>query len=158
MAWTDLKQNWVDGDDFSAANMNAITSALNVLMGDLVTAATAAGETTGSSSWVDLTTVTDTVSATIGSSGVALVQVSATAAYSSGSGGSPGLSFAASGANTIAAGVWIGCNLSLSPSGLFLLQNLAPGLTTFKQKYATVAGGTGAFTYSNRRISVLPFP
>lgn len=125
------------------------------------TASVVATETTTSTSYVDLATVTDTVTVTIGGSGCALVSCGGTINNNGANDGESNISFAASGANTIAAGVYFQQTQQVSSfqnhentaySSFFLI-GLSPGVTTFKMKYK-VNSGTGIF--SNRRIAVVP--
>lgn len=161
MAWSNLKSNWVTGDQFGAADANAVAAAINTLAGGIAQAVVATSEATSSTTYADLTTTTDTVTVTIGSSGVAKVSVFAQAT-SAGSTGQCFMSFAASGANTIAADDSIAVTgtpgSSARPMSLgfeFTLTGLAAGSTTFKAKYKST---TNAATFINRRIAVEPKP
>lgn len=112
-------------------------------------------ETTTSTSYVDLPTTTDTVTVTIGANGLALVALSCT--FGNSGTNYTNVSFAASGANTIAAADSnaIAHNQAslIGFANVFLLTGLNAGSTTFKMKYNVVAG-TG--TFKSRRISVVP--
>lgn len=120
----------------------------------------ATAQTTTSTSFTDLATTTDTVTATIGANGLALVIISSRISNTdSAAGGFVG--FAASGTNTIAVSDANSLNMRTSTgapdsqaSWTYLATGLTPGSTTFKMKYRVTAG-TGTFT--NRRITVIPF-
>jgi hypothetical protein len=161
MAWSDLKSNWVTGDNFAASNENAVAAAINVLANGAVTALVATSENTTSTSYADLTTTTDTVTVTVGSSGKVMVLLSGSATNGSGN-NSNSIGFALSGANTVAASDAFSVSTNHATnangwytSGMFLLTGLTAGSTVFKMKYKVTAG-TGTFV--NRRISVIPFP
>lgn len=118
-------------------------------------------ETTTSTGWVDLTTTTDTVTVTIGPSGAAQVNVYSNMGNNTANGRAY-MSFAASGANTIAADISLSVGYTAPASssavlvGLgntFFFSGLTPGSTTFKMKYS-VTSGTGSF--GNRRLWVQP--
>lgn len=116
-------------------------------------------ENTTSTSYTDLTTITDTVTVTIGSSGMALVTI-----YTYMAGSNIGticyMSFAASGANTVTASdsnaiaYSTSANSAQGSSNTILLTGLSAGSTTFKAKYKVSSGSTA--TYQNRRITVVP--
>lgn len=123
-----------------------------------------ADESTNSTSFVDLTTTTDSVTVTVPSSGNVLVNIVAQINTANVGGNGAAVGFEASGANTISA--------SFSRSALYqnnstassvaatvgramLLTGLNPGSTTFKMKYARI-GGSGANTFRRREISVIP--
>lgn len=116
-------------------------------------------EATASTTYVDLTTTTDSVTVTIGANGLALVVLSATSNESAGA-ATTFMSFAASGTNTIAAadahslqqGSISGIG-NFQASWTYLATGLTAGSTTFKAKYR-VSTGTG--TFSNRNIAVIP--
>lgn len=119
----------------------------------------AAAESTTSTTYVDLTTVTDTVTVTVGANGILLVGISALL-YNTGAGNFTFMSFAASGANTLAADDTrcVEYKTANAANDMFLgntilLTGLAPGSTTLKAKYR-VAAGTGQFI--NRRIWAVP--
>lgn len=123
----------------------------------IATGFVAAGENTSSTSWVDLATTIDTTTVTINPSGVALVLYEAVV-YQSSSGAFCNISFAASGANTIAAGTYAAVDKQAALGEKTVckfewLSGLTAGSTTFKMKYQ-VSSGTGNF--STRRIVVLP--
>jgi hypothetical protein len=117
-------------------------------------------ETTTSTTYANLTTTTDTVTATIGSSGMALVQVSSDLQNNTQASRSY-MGFAVSGATTVAAvdsyAIGVGIPAAVSDmgqfSGSFLVTGLNPGSNTFKAKYR-VSATTG--TFKDRRISVIP--
>lgn len=164
----DLATNWADGVGMveNAAYLNSVATlnnankaALNALVNGLATAAVATSETTASTSYVDLTTTTDTVTVTIGDSGMALVLLQT---LSSNTGGTNYAGFAISGASTVAASDAYAIVHSGHASGVqtqtgstFLVTGLTAGSTTFKMKYRASAGTS---TFANRRIAVIPFP
>lgn len=123
------------------------------------TATVATAEGTSSTTYTDLATTTDTVSATIGTSGMCIVIIGAT--ISGSLGGAVGYaSFAASGANTVAAADAnayavgaVGGLTAGQQSYITTLTGLTAGSTTFKMKYRTT---TGTATCSNRTITVIP--
>lgn len=135
----------------------------NVTADKLSTGATAAyvatGENTSSTSFTDLSTVTDTVTVTIGANGIALVNIACTGSNNT-SGAVWLMGFAISGASTVAASDDFAIQ-GLSPTGTqatrigatYLVTGLTAGSTTFKAKYR-VPNNTGTFT--SRRISVVP--
>lgn len=174
MAFTlpaDLPEDWVDDigmiEDADFLNSvgdlsNAIKAALLHIVGGATTASVATQENTSSTSYVDLATTTDTVTATIGASGKALVFLSADINNSSSAAGY--MSFAMSGANTAAASDAMAIMArAFVSSGNFtntvgvplLLTGLSAGSTVFKAKYRA-SSGTAQFQY--RRIAVIPFP
>lgn len=118
-------------------------------------------ETTTSSSYVDLTTTTDTVTLNIGANGLAVVIMSAEM-FNSTSGDYASMAFAISGATTRAAAspyeVFTQSTATSSPDNKIsysvLVTGLTPGSTTFKLKYKIIVGGTGSF--QKREISVIP--
>lgn len=128
--------------------------------GPAATAYVSTSETTTSTSYTDLTTTSDTVTATIGSSGMALVLVSANLQNNTQASRSY-MSFAVSGATTQAAvdsySIGIGIPAAVANmanhSGSFLVTGLNPGSNTFKAKYR-VSATTG--TFADRRIAVIP--
>jgi len=124
------------------------------------TAFVATQESTGSSTYTDLTTTTDQVTVTVGASGIAMVflhcEISA-----SGTGDICYVSYAVSGANTIAASDEYALQFKNYVSGArgaygttMVHTGLNPGSTTFKMKYKDVSPNTGSFQY--RRITVMP--
>lgn len=132
-----------------------------------VTARVSASETTTSTSYTDLSTTTDTVTAVIGANGMALVSLYCGTIQNDTSADYSLVAFVVSGANTIAAAD-SGANMfSLKLrnaaasvvgdwgfGGSQLLTGLTPGSTTFKMKYRVAVGGTG--TFAERKISVVP--
>lgn len=165
----DLPEDWVDNigmvEDADYLNKvggmgNAIKAALLAIVSGATGAVVAASESTTSTSYVDLTTTTDSVAATIGASGKALVIMSAL--FTTGPGGTHYMGYAMSGANTAAAtdakcvAAWTTVNTAqVSASGVFLETGLTPGSTTFKAKYKSNVNGCA---FSNRRLAVIPFP
>lgn len=119
----------------------------------------ATSETTTSTSYTDLATSGPAVTVTVGSNGILLVLWGA-AMINSASGNFTRMSWAASGANTIAAGTHEAYMKSESGAGdltVFrhvVLTDLTPGSTTLTGKYI-VSGGTG--TFLNRELSAIPF-
>lgn len=116
-------------------------------------------ETTTSTSYTDLATVTDTVTVTIGNNGRAMVYVYSFISNSV-SGANSFVTFAVSGATTSVAAdnralqfQTYTTNAQGSYSLAFLVTGLSTGSTTFKMKYR-VDSGTG--TFKNRQISVTP--
>ncbi|OMC28879.1 hypothetical protein [Mycobacterium colombiense] len=163
----DLATNWVDniGMFVNAAHLNsdgalanANKAAILALVNGMKQAAVAANESTSSTSYGDLTTTTDSVTVVVGASGIVLVVVSALWSTAAGSGY---VSYAASGANTIAAsdskcasqGSASGATLNIN--GIFVETGLAAGSTTFKLKYKV---NVNSSSFANRRIAVIPFP
>jgi hypothetical protein len=154
------------GDVYSNAHVNAVAAAINTLVNGPARAFVATSEGTTSTTYTDLSTVTDTVTVTIGQSGNALVFLTIGGAYANIANGDYYCSFAASGANTIAAGppyeIWGqtatgAAGTTVTPMcGAFLVPGLAPGATTFKMKYK--AGGGASTAFSARTIVVVPFP
>lgn len=125
-----------------------------------VTASVLTSETRTSSSYGNLTTTTDSVTATVGASGTVLVCMSADITVNNSNGGGY-VSYDVSGANTISADdtkrIAVGYLAYGSINfGLFILETgLSPGSTTFKMKYR----GTGlgpSVTCANRYITVIP--
>ncbi|ORV91191.1 hypothetical protein AWC11_11335 [Mycobacterium interjectum] len=119
----------------------------------------ATAEVTGSTTYTDLTTVSDEVAVNIGASGKADVRLSCQAA-NSGANFRNYVGFSMSGANTAAADDSACIFMRSSSSGVLdggsitvTLTDLNPGLTVFKMKYRCPDGGTG--TFSNRRIGVV---
>lgn len=115
-------------------------------------------ESTTSTTYTDLTTISDEVVVNIGSSGMALVTIGANISNNTATGDSY-MSFAASGANTIAASdanaimyqAWAaGAQGTLGRT--IVLTDLSTGLTTFKAKYRS-SGSTA--TFANRSVGVV---
>jgi hypothetical protein len=162
MAWTDLKSNYITGDQFPASAANAIAAAINAIVDNAVAATVATSETTTSTTYADLTTTTDSVTATIGSSGKALVIIGAT--LSSSTTAVAAVGFAISGATTQAAAdtqnlqytAPFASNNAQSFGRSFLLTGLAAGSTTFKMKYKAQSASTA--TFANRHIIVIALP
>jgi hypothetical protein len=161
-----LPASFNPGDQYTNLNVNAVAAAINALVNGIRTASVATNESTTSTTFTDLATVTDTVTVTIGQSGVAFVMLSALISTASGYGGDMG--FALSGANTQAANVLnaivvnavltgvSGCDHQVG--GTFFVQGLVPGATTFKAKYAASGGASYPAQFANRQITVFPFP
>ena len=119
----------------------------------------AAVETTGSTSYTDLATVTDAVTVTVGPSGCAIVSMISQMSNNTGN-AQTFLSYTVSGASTVAASDTNSVNYQSYTGGgtdrrsfTLLLTGLTAGSNTFKMKYR-VSGGIG--TFAARRISVLP--
>ena len=145
-----------------AVNDNTVVAAL-LASADVAVVATA--ETTTSASFTDLTTTTDEVTVDIGASGRALVLIYARIRQPTGNHGGV-MSYAASGANTIAADDSRAAGFRNQASvsdfaypqfAMFLHDDLDAGSTTFKLKYKATSGGT-ASEFSHRRITVIPVP
>lgn len=164
-----LKNTWVTGEVYDATAINAVATAVNassaslsVLSSGSASAYVATTEAINSATYADLATTTDTVTVTINASGLALVIFSAF--VTAGATGATGwMSFAASGANTIAADDSLAfaahapqtANLIDGKSMVVPLLGLSPGSTTFKAKYRRDAA---AASFQYRRITVIPFP
>ena len=173
MAFTlpsDLPTDWVDsteGDETlidatdwnnTSAMGNAVKAALATWGVNPKTATVATGEGTTSTSYVDLTTTTDTVTAAIGSSGKVLVILRTDIAMTTQASYGGFMSYEMSGANTSSATDTKSVQYFWKAAGLtamFLEEGLNPGFTTFKLKYRTSANTA---TFTNRRITVIPFP
>jgi hypothetical protein len=117
-------------------------------------------ETTTSTSFTDLLSTTDIATVAVGPSGMVLVFMNVGLALNTVINGQCYLSFAASGANTIAAGTYWAANQTATASGsaaplsgAYLIKGLTPGTTAFKLKYL-VSAGTGYFY--ERSIAVVP--
>lgn len=129
-----------------------------------VEATVATQQTTTSTTYADLATTTDTVTAVIGSSGKALLNLFATITNNTNFAFAY-VTFVASGANTIAASdtyaiqfqAFAG-NASNAYGASHLLTGLTAGSTVFKLKYRVQTGGSGSGTgaFSNRKISAIP--
>jgi hypothetical protein len=154
-----LPANFNPGDQYNNLNVNAVAAAINTLVNGTQTAFVATQETTTSTTYADLTTVTDTVTATVGQSGLVWVMLSAVL-INSVQANTTYVGVALSGANTVAAsdnyaGLAQGYVGQITSTVWFPMTGLAPGATTFKMKYR-VSAGTG---YAGvRRIAVIPFP
>ncbi|WP_141681923.1 hypothetical protein [Mycobacterium malmoense] len=160
-----LATNWVDniGMFVNAAYLNQVGTEVNgnaaaiaSIFSGLQQAVVDTNETTSSTTYSDLTTVTDKVDVTVGASGKVLVIIGALWSTGAGSGY---LSYAASGANTITASDGK-CTSQGSPSTAtqaigraFVETGLTPGVTTFKLKYRV---NVGSSSFANRRIAVIP--
>jgi hypothetical protein len=116
-------------------------------------------QSTGSTSYTDLTTVGPAATVTIGSSGMALVTISSQLENSSS--GHAYVGFAVSGATTVAAADSM-C-LQFAPfvatardsrGATFLVTGLNPGVNTFTDKFKAQSTTTAFF--QDRRISVVP--
>jgi hypothetical protein len=161
-----LPANYQPGDQYSNVAANNVAAAINTIVNGIRTASVATNESTTSSTFTDLATVTDTVTVTIGQSGVAFVMLSALITTAAGYGGDMG--FALSGANTVAANTLnaivvnavltgtSGCDHQVG--GTFFVQGLVPGVTTFKAKYLASGGASYPAQFANRQITVFPFP
>lgn len=137
-----------------------VTSAANSVVERIpVVASIATTENTTSTSFTDLATVGPTVTTTTGPTALVLV----TAQMSNNTTGVISRAgFDVSGATTLAAqdllslGYESGAaNDSVQASYSIILAGLTSGSNTFTMKYKTQAAGTASF--SNRRLSVLPF-
>ena len=164
----DLPTNWVDnvGMIENAAflnNVGTMGNSLKTVVNSTVTGAATAyvptGESTTSTSYVDLATTTDQVTVTISSSGMALVILYANISCSS---YGALMGYTISGATTRAVDDSRALNFETGSGTMyqsfgatFLETGLAAGSTTFKCKFRTTNAGTGTFTY--RRIAVIPF-
>lgn len=159
-------QSWsvVFGEQPSAAKWNILgtndasfADSSGLILSGSKASNVATSQTSASTSYTDLATSGPAVTAVIGASGMALIILSASllvgtaAAYTF-------MSFAASGANTIAASdtqsLFLGNNGV--PQDAFswakLLTGLTPGSTTFTLKYR-VTGGTGS--WGDRNLALL---
>lgn len=144
--------------NFASGNNNTISNVPTtaLVLNGAATAYVATQESTTSSSYVDLTTTTDSVTVTIGASGMALVAFSAYG-YNSTAGALANIALAVSGSTTISAGLRyrISFAQALQMYGsTFLVTGLTAGSNTFKMKYAAESGGTAIF--GARQISVVP--
>lgn len=164
-----LATNWqnnigmtVDADFLNqvGTEVNAANDGLAAIFSGVRQAVVATSESTTSTTYANLATVTDSVDATVKASGMALVFLGATLSNSAIQ--ASWMGFEVSGANTIAASdakaiqfVSAGSGYQGSYGTWFLLTGLTPGLSTFKAKYRTTTG-SGTATFSNRRIAVIP--
>jgi hypothetical protein len=126
-----------------------------------LTAPPTGAQTTTSTTFAELATITDQVTVNIGPSGIALVFPSSNATNST-AGEANYVGYSMSGENTAAASfsqaldyqAFAASNTASGGFGnMFPETGLNPGATTFEMEYA-VSGGTG--TFWNRRIFVLP--
>ena len=140
----------------------AAVTANKLATGAATSALLVTDESTSSTTYVDLATTTDTVTVTIGSNGLALLTLFS-GMYNNTATGHANCSFAASGANTIAASgqksidyqiATASANTSVQFGATFLLTGLAAGSTTFKMKYVMSVAGIAHFF--NRQIAVVP--
>ncbi|MCX8559757.1 hypothetical protein OS122_02440 [Mycolicibacterium mucogenicum] len=131
-------------------------------IGTPTTATVATSESTSSTTYADLTTTTDSVTATVGASGIVMVNVGASISWSTSS-VQTFIGVALSGANTVAASDEFALIARLYTNGtqpmlqintVFLMTGLTPGSTTFKMKYKV---GGNSNTFANRKITVIPF-
>jgi len=161
-----LPANFNPGDSYTNTHANNVASAINTLVNGPAKAFVATLESTAATTYTDLATTTDQVTVTIGQSGIALVFLTVANGYTGVVNGDYYCSFAASGANTIAAGPPYeisgqtstgSAGTTVTPlCGAFLVTGLAPGATTFKMKYKASGGATA--TFAQHTIVVVPFP
>lgn len=125
------------------------------ISGNAVTANVATSETTGSTTYVQLTTTTDAVTVSIGTSGACLLVLTCDIANSGAN--FSAMSYTISGANTFTANdtnaLANSGTTELAMSWSTVLTGLTAGSTTFTAKYR-VSAGTG--TFKRRFISVIP--
>jgi len=155
--------NTVSGAALTASSVQtAALAASSVTPAKLATGATstyvAADETTASTSYTNLTTTTDSVTATIGVNGLALVSFSTTI-YPAAPGNAY-CSFSMSGANTASADdtktiINGNTNIAFQAGISVLLIGLTAGSTTFKLMYKSSSGSVTCH-FSQRRMSVIP--
>ncbi len=145
--------------DIGTADLAAASVTADKLSTGAKVGGAGANESTASTSYVDLATVTDAVTVTIGANGLALVILTAFASNTNGN-NTQIMGFAGSGANIIATDDFQSLQMgAISGIGNFqnswsrLLTGLSPGATTFKAKYKTT-GGTASF--QDRYITVIP--
>jgi hypothetical protein len=155
------------GDIATADLANASVTANKLATGAVVGTALPQ-ESTASTSYVDLTTTTDTATVTIGANGLALVAMRVDATNSV-QNALCFISLDISGANTISATT----NETNGVSGFYqayggaanglvtptlLMTGLTAGSTVFKLKYRVADGGGGAGTgsFAKRKITVIP--
>lgn len=168
---TNLPVNWVDDigmiEDAAflnlvGTNVNANTAAIAALDPDGPgrAASVSTSESTTSTSYTDLTTITDTVTVTVGSRKMVLVLLAATLSNATVNPSTIRVSFAASGANTLAAADSRSIpmlNTQGTPSKDWFLLTVAElpntGSTVFKMKYKASAGTMGV---QDRKIIVIP--
>jgi hypothetical protein len=140
---------------------NALVPSSALRLSAATTNSVATAETITSTTYGDMTTVGPAVTVTIGSSGMALVTVGVIKMFNNTSGSETYMSFAASGANTIAASDTKAIMVAASSGSLpqigvsktVLLTGLSPGSTTFTAKYRVSANTGGG---QNRDIMVMP--
>lgn len=117
-------------------------------------------ETTGSASYTDLATTSDTITVTVGVNGLLLISISGLLSNSSANNPAQ-MSFALSGANTQAASdafsilyePYAGNGIG-TMGAAFLVTSLSGGSTVVKLKYKCNIGGTSSF--ANRRVAAVP--
>ena len=161
-----LPANFNPGDSYTNVHANNVAAAINTIVNGMRSAFVATSEAYATAAWGDCATTTDQVTVTIGQSGIALVFLTVANGYTGVVNGDYYCSFAASGANTIAAGPPYeisgqtstgSAGTTVTPlCGAFLVTGLAPGATTFKMKYKASGGATA--TFAQRTIVVVPFP
>lgn len=143
----------------SVADGSAFDKTTEFPWDDADTAYVATSESLNTTGYTDLTTVTDTVTITVGSSGKVLVGIGAYLQNTT-SGAVASMGFAISGTNTLAAADKYAIQYQSFTSNAFgrlgnsfLLKGLTPGSTTFKAKYKA----SGNFsTWAERHISAIP--
>lgn len=170
----DLPEDWVDNigmvEDADYLNKvgimgNAIKAALLAIVNGSDEAVVATNETCSSSTYGNLATTGPAVTGVqIGSSGKALVIVRCKTTWGSGSAVTGFMSFAASGANTIAAAdtrsaahfFGFGGAEAVTICSAFLLKGLSAGATDFTAKFRVPPSTSASF--SDRGLIVIPFP
>lgn len=143
----------------TAAGRMYVTNGLNSIAERVPTEATVAtSQSTGSTSYTDLTTVGPSVSVSTGTSAIVWFQ---SQMESSSSTAETSVSVAVSGATTVSANddwrvLQSGCASSSTNrlGGVHRFTGLTPGTNTFTMKYR-VSAGTG--TFEKRSIIVMPF-
>lgn len=170
---SDLPTNVVDDVTTADAafynNMSAMGNALKAALGtwgyNPAKSITTTSEATSSTSYTDLTTTTDQVTVPIGSSGMALVFITSSFTPAASNPCNLLVSYSMSGANTVSATDTKAIQYAeqintvygaTSLQAVFLETGLTAGFTTFKMKYRASAAVSS--TFSNRRITVIPFP
>lgn len=149
-----VDQYWSELQNGHAMGASSITPSKLALSPQTATVATS--ETTGSTSYANLTTTTDTITATIGANGIALVIIGAT--FNNSGANITYSDFGCTGTNTRVAQDATALeggfsSTTLSASKVTLLTGLNAGSTVFKMYYRVTAG-TG--TFANRSIAVIP--
>lgn len=141
----------------TSANLTDVRPMAHISTG-IVTAEVLTTESTSSTSYVDLTTTTDSVTFNVGASGKALVFISAVS-YNPTAGAFCYVSYTLAGNNT-ASSIDNGlinknatANQEITQTVHVLLSGLNPGPTTIKLKYKTNAGTA---TFYSRRVTVEP--